>query len=208
MTGTINELPAWLDVSRETLEKLREFRALIERWNPAINLVSRGGLEHVWDRHILDSAQLFNLKPEVADSWVDLGSGGGFPGVIIAILAEMSCSNLKVTLVESDRRKAAFLSQSVRVLGLDCEVEVVRIEDLEPRGASVISARALAPLVDLIGHAKRHLATGGTAIFPKGAGADQEVAAAHKKWKFDLVEHQSQTSPSGRILVLKDIADA
>lgn len=195
-------------VSRETWEVLTRFAALVRRWNPAINLVSRASVPELWQRHIVDSAQLFGFCPAGARSWVDLGSGGGFPGLVIAILAGEGMPGLKVTLVESDARKATFLRQAAVALSVSADVRCARIEALEPMCADVISARALAPLSELIGHAHRHLGTEGLAIFPKGARFSEEVADARKMWSFDLELKGSLSDPDAAIVMIRKIRRA
>lgn len=201
-------VPAWLNVSRETINKLRAFQDLVVKWNPAINLVAKNRIAEVWERHILDSAQLAVFLTEDTLNWCDLGSGGGFPGIVVAVLAQQSHPDLIVTMVESDQRKSVFLQQAVRHLELSSLVKSVRIESLAPQSAAIVSARALAPLADLLPHALRHLKPGGKAIFPKGSGSDIEVALARRSWTFTLTEQQSKTSADGKILVLKDIENA
>jgi 16S rRNA (guanine527-N7)-methyltransferase len=193
-----------LNVSRETSETLERYAESVRKWNPSINLVSKHSLQHLFDRHIADSAQLFRLavKPK---SWCDLGSGAGFPGMVIAVLAKTEAPDLRVTLVESDKRKAAFLQQTARLLGVETEVKSERIEDLAPVCADVVSARALAPLVKLCGYAARHVAPEGCSVFPKGSRWEEEVKEARKVWDFDLETHDSVTDPQASILVLRNI---
>lgn len=192
-------------VSRETLTKLQTYEALVARWNPAINLVSKATIGSLWERHVLDSAQVFALCPERAGSWVDLGSGGGFPGLVVAVLASELKPDLKVTLVESDLRKATFLRQAAQTLGLSVTVLSKRIESLEPLAADVLSARALAPLPALLGFADRHLSASGVAIFPKGARSEVEIADARKAWAFDIDIHPSLSDAEAAILVIRNI---
>lgn len=191
---------AELDVSRETKLQLERFATLLKRWNAKINLVSRSSLGDLWGRHIMDSAQLFALMPPSARSWADLGSGGGFPGLVIAILAQQAGADLAVTLVESDGRKAAFLAAAVHELGLSATVRTDRIEALAPLGADVISARALAPLSQLLGYCARHGGQGSRALLLKGAGFAEELKEARENWRFDLVTHPSKTAPDSVIL--------
>jgi 16S rRNA (guanine527-N7)-methyltransferase len=198
-------LPAWLDVSRETTERLIAFAQLVERWTPAINLISKATVPNIWNRHILDSAQLYSLSPSNTGHWCDLGSGGGFPGIVIAAMARDERPAMQVTLVESDRRKAVFLSEAIRSLDLRARVLSQRIEDIAPLSADVISARALAPLSDLCSHAHRHLRPGGVAIFPKGANAEGEIAAARKDWSFNVAVSASKTDPQSVIVIMKDL---
>jgi len=200
--------PDWLDVSRETLVKLDAFLALVEKWNPAINLVAAGSLADSWQRHVIDSAQIFRLIPPQTRTAADFGSGAGFPGLVLAILAESTLPHFHMTLIESDKRKATFLSQSARQLGLEVTVLTDRAEALPPLGADVVTARALAPLVTLCAIAARHLTPGGLAIFPKGMQADKELAEAAAFWQFNVQQRQSVTDTSGRILTLKGIQHA
>lgn len=202
------ELPAWLNVSRETLDRLFSFCDLVEKWNPAINLISKSGIAEIWNRHIIDSAQLFQQMPDRAREWCDLGSGGGFPGIVLAILAKQLQPNAQVILVESDRRKSVFLAQASRLLDIDARVKTQRIEELEPQNADVLSARALAPLSDLCGYAYRHLKPDGVAIFPKGAAAQLEIEQAQKLWRFDYSLTQSYTDPTAHILSVRGIRRA
>jgi len=202
MTGSA--LPP--DVSRETIDGLGRFQALLEKWNPAINLVSKSTLPLAWDRHILDSAQLFDHGPQWAKRWVDLGSGGGFPGLVIALLAADLRPHLQVTLIESDQRKATFLRQAATEMGITPNILTTRIESATPQNADVLSARALAPLSALLAFAQRHLAPDGLALFPKGANWQEEVEHARKEWHFDLTTHPSLTDPQAVILALKAIS--
>lgn len=193
-------------VSRETLDRLEVFDGLLRRWNPAINLVSKRSLDEVWTRHILDSAQLFSRSANVSGTWADLGSGGGFPGLVIATLAEQMAPDMRVVMVESDKRKSAFLSAVVRELSLAAEVVADRIEMVAPIGADILSARALAPLPKLLEYAERHLAPDGIALFPKGASWKDEVREARERWSFELEMVPSLTEPSAIILKLKGIS--
>lgn len=200
--------PEWLGVSRETERALAAFCQLVIKWNPAVNLISKSTVNDVWYRHLLDSAQLFSLADTDAKSWVDLGSGAGFPGLIIAILAAEHRPDLTVFLVESDRRKAVFLSQAVRQLGLSAQIICERIEKLSPMNAEILSARALASLDVLCGYARQHLIKGGAAIFPKGAAFANEIDDARQRWSFSVSVTPSKTDPVASILVLKDIKNA
>lgn len=197
---------AAMDVSRETAGRLDAYAALLARWTQRINLVAPGTLGALWSRHFLDSAQLLGLAPPGTGTWADLGSGGGFPGAVVAILAGEKRPELAVTLVEADQRKAAFLRALGRETGTDFKVLTGRIEDLPPLGAHIVSARALAPLPVLLGYAARHLAPGGTALIPKGAQAAGEVAEARKKWSFSYTTCPSQTDPEAAILKIGEIA--
>lgn len=193
------------DVSRETTGRLEIYADLLRRWNPKINLVSKSTIANLWARHMLDSAQIFGLAPDSAQTWGDLGSGGGFPGAVVAIMAQELRPGMSVTLIESDQRKATFLRTVARETGTAFAVRAERIEATEPLAADVISARALAPLTDLLFFAKRHLALGGVAIFPKGANARNEIAAALETWRFDCETYPSETDEEAVILKIGDI---
>lgn len=192
------------NVSRETLDRLHEFQRLLLKWNKKINLIARSTESEVWTRHILDSLQIYKLY-DIGSRWVDLGSGGGFPGLIVAILARVDAPSLAVTLVESDRRKAAFLRTAIRELSLSAMVVTKRIEDMPPANADVVSARALANLDHLLGFASRHLSSKGTALFMKGENWENEVEFARKSWSFEIKAHQSITSADAAILEIKEL---
>lgn len=193
-------------VSREAQGRLEILEALLRKWTPAINLIAGSSVGDIWNRHIWDSAQILVAAPEIARTWADLGSGGGFPGLVIAAIAADARPHLHVTLVESDRRKAAFLQVAARAMHVDVTVIAERIESVPPLAQDVVSARALAPLATLCGYAARHLAPDGTALFLKGAGVVSEVAAARQDWRFDLETRASITDPSGAILVIRNLA--
>lgn len=194
-----------VSVSRETFDDLRRFEGLVRKWTPAINLVSKSTVAGLWDRHIADSAQVFSLCPGEAEHWVDLGSGGGFPGLVVAIIAREKQPRLRVTLVEADQRKATFLRQAAQSLSLAVTVRSERIESLEPLEADVLSARALAALPDLLELAALHLRAGGTALFPKGSAHLDEVAEARKSWTCDIETRPSLSDPHAAILVIRNI---
>lgn len=195
-----------LSVSRETNDRLEALETLLKKWNPAINLVSKKSLSDAWRRHIIDSAQLFALAPAHVDHWVDLGSGGGFPGLVIAVLAAEFDPARRITLVEADQRKCAFLREAARQLGVKVDVRADRIESLAPLGADVLSARALAALQMLCGFCDRHLSPDGVALFPKGASYQDELADARHHWTFDVTVHPSDTEASAVVLEMKAIA--
>ncbi len=194
-----------LDVSRETLERLRCFEALVAKWSPRINLVSRGSLADMWSRHIVDSIQLFSASSDWG-KWVDLGSGGGFPGVVVAILAAEQANDSSVVLIESDQRKCAFLRTALRETGVSGQVISGRIESTPPQDANVLSARALTDLSKLLAFSERHLARDGTAIFPKGVTWEKEVVEAQKEWRFDLETIKSVTEPAAVLLKIQGVS--
>lgn len=169
-------------VSRETLDRLETYVGLLTRWQKTINLVAKSTMGHLWSRHVLDCAQLMDHVPVPAKSWMDLGSGGGFPGLVCAAIASQTHPSLSFTLVEADLRKAAFLRETARHMGIGVDVLSRRIEDLAPSRADVISARALAPLTNLCRYAKLHLSANGICLFQKGARYREELAIAMQDW--------------------------
>ena len=197
----MSELVPGLDVSRETLARLEALAELTRKWTARINLVAPSSVPDLWNRHIRDSAQLYALAPPFVH-WADLGSGGGFPGLVIAALAE---GTQRTTLIESDRRKATFLRAAIRELHLPAEVIAARIESAPPQSADIVSARALAPLPELLAYATRHLRPGGVALFPKGAARSEEISAARAGWDFCLTETRSITLPEAAVLRIERI---
>jgi len=194
-----------LDVSSETIDKLHAYEGLVRKWNPKINLVSKSTLEHLWDRHILDSLQIKGLSGTPAN-WTDIGSGGGFPGLVLAIAFAECNPDLCLTLVESDQRKAAFLRVVSGQLGLNTRIIAKRVEQIPSLQSAVISARALAPLGTLLSYAERHLASDGTCLFFKGESYRKELTESLESWRFQSEIIPSQTNPSAVILMIKDIA--
>jgi 16S rRNA (guanine527-N7)-methyltransferase len=186
-------------VSRETGERLTAYADLLVRWNARINLVSRPDLAQLWPRHIADSLQLATLIPAGARV-VDMGSGGGFPGLVIAM-----ATDAHVTLIESDQRKAAFLREASRVAGVRTRVIAARIEAADAGPADVVSARALAPLPQLLQWGVRFLDKEGSCLFLKGKNADEELNAAHADWRMAVTRIPSRTDADGVILRLSDI---
>lgn len=201
----IDLLSADLDVSVDELRKLEIYASLLRKWNPSVNLVSPASLAISGKRHFADSIQLMSLRPRGAHHWADLGSGGGFPGMVIAILASLRQEDLKVTLVESDRRKAVFLEAVSRETKTPVKIVAQRIEACDPLNADVISARALAPLGTLLGYAERHLAQHGTCLFLKGEGYPSEIAEARKSWSFQCDAVPSRTAQDASILRISEI---
>jgi len=196
---------AKLDVSRETMADLEAFAALVVKWTPKINLIARGTIDVIWDRHIIDSVQLYRFAPDTFVTWVDIGSGGGFPGIVMAILGKTRQPRARFVLIESDQRKATFLKSAARELSLPVTVLAGRVENIAPQDADVVSARALAPLSGLLSLTQRHLNADGIALFHKGRRAQQEVADARKNWSFELEDHPSITDPVARILAIQRI---
>jgi 16S rRNA (guanine527-N7)-methyltransferase len=193
-------------VSRETLNRLETFEAEFRKWSARINLAAPSTLDALWSRHILDSAQLFPLKPQ-AKSWLDLGSGGGFPGAIIAILL-MERPGGRIELIESNHKKAAFLKSVLGSLGAPARVHVCRIEEASQQAEQpeIVTARALAPLPLLLNLSRPWLERGATGLFHKGREYAAEIAESRDGWRFDLIEHRSRIDPAGRILELSKLA--
>ena len=187
-----------MNVSRETQERLDIYLELLLKWSPKINLVSQDSLKDAAKRHFGDSLQVASLCPINAKTWVDLGSGGGFPGAVVAIA--LGEQDIDITLIESDQRKATFLRTVSRETKTPFVVIAERIENVPPMKSDVISARALAPLEELLGFAERHLAPTGVAFFMKGGSWRTEVDAAQKKWRFTCEAHTSVTHPDAAIL--------
>ncbi|GAA4221796.1 16S rRNA (guanine527-N7)-methyltransferase [Sagittula marina] len=197
---------AGLDVSRETLERLGHYLELVKKWNPRINLISAKTLSEAENRHFYDSAQVFALLPKHAKSLVDFGSGGGFPGLVLAIIATELMPEMNITLIEADQRKASFLRTVLRETSVSATVIAKRIEQIEPLGCDVATARALAPLPLLCNFAYRHLQPSGCALFLKGKTWGKELEDAHTEWKFEYTAHTSQTDSDAVILHLRDLS--
>lgn len=194
----------WENVSRETLDDLTSFHDLLLKWNSKINLVSKSSIDHLWKRHIWDSAQLVEFQSD-GQNWVDLGSGGGFPALVIAIFAKRNSPDRHITLVESDVRKGAFLRTVIRELSLNAKVITKRVEACPRLKADVMTARALTELTGLLAFAERHLKPDGTALFLKGETWEKEVQSARESWSFTLEAHKSKTNDAAAILEIKDI---
>lgn len=200
-----DKIDADKNVSRETLERLEIYLDELRKWQPTINLVSGGEIKDLWVRHVEDSIQLSALINKNQSHYVDLGSGGGFPGIIIALFGADSGRIKRATLIESDARKCAFLREASRKLDLPINVLTMRAENTSPQNASVITARALASLDKLMAYAYRHLSKDGTAFFPKGATYHDEIKEAEKKWHFSVNPIRSRTNPAAAILEIKSI---
>lgn len=184
---------------------LMRYAALLLEWNQKVNLISRRSPGDLWERHMLDSAQLLEaLPPAPADRprrLADLGSGGGFPGLVLAILGAG-----EVHLVESDGRKAAFLRAVSRETEIPVTVHAARIEALPPLQADCVTARALAPLPKLLGYVARHLVPGGRALLLKGRTREGELTLARKQWSMSLRERPSLSDPESALLMIENIA--
>lgn len=199
------EFQAAFDVSRETMERLDQYASLLEKWNPAINLVSKSTITALWQRHFHDSAQIYRFREKTPCHWVDLGSGGGFPALVLSILALEYSPGDRFTLVESDLRKVAFLQTVIRELGLNADVIDERIEKTPPLNADILTARALSSLDKLLEYADIHLNSNGIAVFPKGETYKKELEETVGLWEFELEEFTSKTNSNGAILKIGGI---
>ena len=189
-----------MDVPRETERRLETYADLLKRWNARINLVAPSTLDDVWTRHFADSAALLEFAPKPC-SWVDLGAGGGFPGMVCAIVGG---PDIGMTLIEADQRKCAFLRTVARETRTRVNVLPERIENARLE-ADVLSARALAPLVNLLEHAERFLTPGGIALFQKGRRHEDELTKALERFRFTCEKHPSHTEEGAVILKIGDI---
>jgi 16S rRNA (guanine527-N7)-methyltransferase len=188
-------------VSRETLARLEAYAALLTRWSARINLVGRDTIADLWRRHILDSAQLRAFVPDRAHSMIDLGSGAGFPGLVLAVLGVPG-----VELVEADSRKCAFLREAARITGTDASIRPCRIEAVPRHGVDVVTARACAPLDRLLGLAEPFLAPDSQCLFLKGERVEEELTLARKHWTMTVSACQSRSDPRGVVLRLQQLA--
>ncbi|MDQ6434160.1 16S rRNA (guanine(527)-N(7))-methyltransferase RsmG [Mesorhizobium sp. LHD-90] len=192
-------------VSRETYAILQEFLVEFQRWNRITNLVAPSTIDESWSRHVLDSAQLKALAPE-ARQWVDLGSGGGFPGLVMAILLRET-QEARVHLVESNRKKASFLQAMVGRFSLQAVVHPRRIEEISGKlaGIEAISSRALTSLAQLLTLSEPLFAAGARAYFHKGRDYRREIEESAHAWTYDLLEHPSAVDSQGVILEISNL---
>jgi 16S rRNA (guanine527-N7)-methyltransferase len=190
-----------VSVSRETLVRLEAYADLLTRWSARINLVGRDTLADLWRRHILDSAQLHRFIPNSARNLIDLGSGAGLPGLVLAILGVPGGE-----LVEADSRKAAFLREAARVAGVEVTIRPCRIQAVPPHPVDVVTARACAPLDRLLDLAAPFLAPGTLCLFPKGERFNEELTLARKAWTMNVSVEQSLSDRRGVVLRLQQVA--
>jgi len=190
-----------LDVPRETLMALKAFEGLLKVENARHNLVSATSLDDFWSRHIADSAQLIHFAPAEASSWLDLGSGAGFPGLIVALLLQRA----KVTLVESRRLRIEFLRQAAQLLSVDVEIIGADVTKVPSRPFDVISARAFAPLNKLLTAGLRFSTPATVWILPKGRNAKSELEAASASWQGDFRLEPSRTDDEAQIIVASEV---
>jgi 16S rRNA (guanine527-N7)-methyltransferase len=192
--------PGLAFVSRETIDRLACYVDLLLRWNRTINLIAHGDEAAVWERHVADSLALLPLLPPEFPHAIDIGSGAGLPGILLAIATERTFH-----LIESDQRKAAFLREAVRVTGASAIVHAIRVENLDIAPALLITARAAAPLSRLLGWSARLLASGGVCVFPKGRGVEDELTATGIEWNMRVERFRSPTNPSATILRISEV---
>jgi 16S rRNA (guanine527-N7)-methyltransferase len=188
-------------VSRETLARLEAYAALLVRWSERINLIGRETVANLWRRHILDSAQLQPFIPTDARSLIDLGSGAGLPGLVLAILGVPG-----VELVEADSRKCAFLREAARVTEAHVTIRGCRIQAVPPHSVKVVTARALAPLDRLLGLAEPFLAPTSECLLLKGERVEDELTLGRRHWTMSASLHQSRSDPRGVVLRLQQVA--
>lgn len=210
--GPVHDARSFQDrygVSRETLARFETYAALLNRWQKAVQLVAPSTIGDVWGRHFADSAQLVELAPAAAATWLDLGSGAGFPGLVVALLLQER-RPIRVTLIESDSRKAAFLREVARQTGAPVDIFSARIEfdttQAKVGTVDVISARALAPLERLLGLAYPYWHADTVGLFPKGRDAEAELSSARARWSFDAELVPSASDGLGKIIVVRNLA--
>jgi 16S rRNA (guanine527-N7)-methyltransferase len=188
--------PVPLDLS-EALDDLRVFSDLTLHWTTKINLIGSGSSSDIWERHILDSAQVFHVK--------QIDGGEHIDGLVIAILNKAHQLPVATTLIESDQRKAIFLRTVIRTLNLNARVIVDRIENVRPLSGDILTARAVAPLPKLLGFVERHISSHGTVLLLKGKNWRDEVRDSREIWDFSLIPHQSRTNSDSRILQIEGL---
>ena len=193
------------NVSRETFEQLKAYEASLVEWQNKFNLVSNSSLQDCWNRHFVDSAQLFKFIPASAKTLLDFGSGAGFPAMVLAIMAKEKTPYLKVSLVESIAKKTLYLNEVKKICNLDVEVLNQRIESLPNKKVDVITSRAMASLKELLNYTQKFFAKNTICIFPKGKKYLEEIAEAKKQWSFDCEIYDSETSDEGKILIIKNL---
>ena len=194
---TRGEVCRLLGVSRETSRRLEAYVAILEEWQPRLNLVGPGTADDIWTKHILDCGQIARHVPRGCRRLIDLGSGAGLPGMVLAIMGIDG-----VEMVEKDEKKTAFLHAAAKACDADVRIHGMRIEDLRPGMADVVAARALASLDALIPMAAPFLGDGSIAIFPKGKSANEELKAAALHWHMWYMRHASLSDPRGSLLVI------
>ena len=200
-----NEFVKSLNVSRETLNGFYEYESLLSKWNKKINLVSKNTLVDIWERHFLDSGQIIKHVEASGKRWVDVGSGAGFPGLVVALLLRDRKIDCDLVLVEKNPKKGFFLNEVIRKLNLSVEVVNDNIDTLEPLNADILTARAFSELNNLIEVAFRHRKKEGICLFLKGENYRIELDKTLNYWFFDYDIVDSLSSSSGKIIRVKKI---
>ena len=195
---TAEEVGKLLNVSRETISQFQEYLELLKKWQPRINLVANSTLANAWQRHIFDSAQLAAFYPLNTKYILDVGSGAGFPGLVLAIMG-----GVQVDLVESDHRKAIFLSTVIRSLGLTAKVHNQRIETLPNLAPDIITARALAPVPKLLKLIENQLTSNNVCLFLKGVSVEDELTNLQSYSNMTAITYPSRSGPDGVVLEMK-----
>ena len=207
MPLTPEAFAAACDVSRETLERLRRYAEILVKWQKSINLVAPDSLKDLWRRHMLDSAQLRAHLPPRIQGVVDMGSGAGFPGLVLAIMGVPD-----VHLIESDARKCVFLAEAARAAGLTVgqnpTIHRARLEEIADLRIDIVTARACAPLTQLLAYAEPFLRADSICLFLKGGRVDEELTEAEKTWRMTVERFPSLSDPSGTILRIRQVARA
>ena len=200
------EFAAAFDVSCETLQKLDAYVALLQKWSTAINLLGPLETQYLWERHISDCGQLIAFIPGGARTWLDLGSGAGLPGFVVAIVAVERVPELAVSLLDSDKRKTAFLREASRQTGTPVTVIAERTEDVAPLPYDVVSARAFAPLRRLLRHVSLVAPDAKKLLLLKGRNVDREIDDALQEWEIEATTFPSRTDPDGVVLSITRFA--
>lgn len=194
------------NVSRETILKLKAYEASLKEWQNKFNLVSNKSLEDAWTRHFLDSVQLIKYIPENAEVMYDFGSGAGFPAMVLAVLAAEKMPKLKISLIESIKKKTLYLNYVKELCGLDVNVINERIENLNTVKADVITSRAMCNLSDLLGYAYPLSDKKTVMIFPKGKSFQLEIDEAKNKWRFNCQTEKNEVCDDGVILIINNLS--
>ena len=199
MSGGREKFLACVDVSRETYEKLQVYEGLLKKWQSKINLISRNSIENIWQRHFLDSAQIYPLLSRNAGNVLDVGTGAGFPGVVLSIMGARD-----VHLVEQNKKKCSFLGEVLRKTGTKATVHSCKIEEFPVATFDVVTARALTSLDGLLRMLSPYFGPETVGLFPKGRQVNEELTVANKNWNINYSLAQSISSTEGKIVVIKD----
>lgn len=206
MTDNYNNIcQNYINVSRETFEKLEKYVELVKKWQKSVNLISNTTINQIWERHICDSVQLIGFMDIDSNNFFDIGSGAGFPGLVLSIILSEKNPTAVVELVESDRKKCLFLNEVKRQLGLNVKISNQRIEKLDDNKYDVITSRALASLDKLFDYVYRFCNERTKLIFPKGENFESEILEAKEKWCFDYKVEISKTNEKAVVLIVENL---